>query len=460
MSESPHPLHPDPEIAASLEFDPVPRKNERVDGWTAEMQRAFIAALVATGSPLRAARELGMRAAGIENLRKSAGAESFSAAWDRAMQIHAAQRTGRLCETLERLQRISSPQPSPRGEGGAAQAAEGEVEHFPPLRVVCDKCAAEGTAGDEAFADIPYLLAFEPVPRPAHDRLWEAPTQRAFVAALAVTGSVERAARSIKRHGFAVEKLRKSRGAREFNEACEAALDVARQRELANLNLSSPSGEGQGWGTDEGYDPEHMDEIRERLVQKLQKLRKRLVREEIMPDPEKRAAWILINGPEEIEAIEAELHESAERKATDSAADTSTSARDEHRSHAGAHGEKRNGPDRTAGRLASSEPNPSGVEDDRRSPEGEFTSPKQPSASTSPPQRRGPRIYNLNDPRAFEVLCPRDSRPWIPAGSLPREKRPDRGAPVEISGGSEEEAQQAFKEWQKLVERRQKRTGE
>jgi hypothetical protein len=40
--------------------------------------------------------------------------------------------------------------------------------------------------------------------------------------------------------------------------------------------------------------------------------------------------------------------ESAEPKAIGSEADTSTSARDEHRSHAGVHGEKRNGPDRSA----------------------------------------------------------------------------------------------------------------
>ncbi len=34
-----------------LEFDPVPRKTKRSDGWTPDRQRAFIAALSATGSP-------------------------------------------------------------------------------------------------------------------------------------------------------------------------------------------------------------------------------------------------------------------------------------------------------------------------------------------------------------------------------------------------------------------------
>ena len=36
-----------------LEFTPVPREVERVDGWSPEKQRAFIAALAATGSRFR-----------------------------------------------------------------------------------------------------------------------------------------------------------------------------------------------------------------------------------------------------------------------------------------------------------------------------------------------------------------------------------------------------------------------
>jgi hypothetical protein len=63
--------------------------------------------------------------------------------------------------------------------------------------------------------------------------------------------------------------------------------------------------------------------------------------------------------------------ESAEPKATDSEASTSTSARDAC-------------PDRTAGRRASSEPNPSDGE-------GEFTSPKQTSSQDKP----GPRLRSL-----------------------------------------------------------------
>jgi hypothetical protein len=70
-----------------LEFTPVPRKKERVDGWTAERQRAFIAALSATGSKRRAAQAIGMAAYGVDQMLKSEGNESFKAAFDRAMAI-------------------------------------------------------------------------------------------------------------------------------------------------------------------------------------------------------------------------------------------------------------------------------------------------------------------------------------------------------------------------------------
>ena len=70
-----------------LDFTPVPRKKERVDGWSAERQRAFIAALSATGSKRRAAQSIGMAAFGVDQMLKSPGNESFKAAFDRAMAI-------------------------------------------------------------------------------------------------------------------------------------------------------------------------------------------------------------------------------------------------------------------------------------------------------------------------------------------------------------------------------------
>jgi hypothetical protein len=72
-----------------LEFEPVPRPYYRVDGWTEEKQRAFIALLATSGSPRRAAMALGMSAKGATNLREAEGSDSFNAAWDRALAIAA-----------------------------------------------------------------------------------------------------------------------------------------------------------------------------------------------------------------------------------------------------------------------------------------------------------------------------------------------------------------------------------
>ena len=75
-----------------LDFEPVPRKIRRVDGWTADRQRAFIAASPVTGSPRQAARAVGKAQWGVDRLRKAKGAEGFSAAWDRAMAMAAGER--------------------------------------------------------------------------------------------------------------------------------------------------------------------------------------------------------------------------------------------------------------------------------------------------------------------------------------------------------------------------------
>jgi hypothetical protein len=70
-----------------LDFTPVPRKKERVDGWNAEKQRAFIAALAATGSKRQASMSIGMAAYGVDQLLKADRSDSFRAAYDRAMAI-------------------------------------------------------------------------------------------------------------------------------------------------------------------------------------------------------------------------------------------------------------------------------------------------------------------------------------------------------------------------------------
>ena len=77
-------------IAPALDFEPVPR-NYRHDGWTAERQRAFIAALAETGSVKAAAKRINMSAEGAYYLRRQPGADSFRAAWSAALD-HGVQR--------------------------------------------------------------------------------------------------------------------------------------------------------------------------------------------------------------------------------------------------------------------------------------------------------------------------------------------------------------------------------
>jgi len=97
-----------------LDFDPVPRKIERVDGWTPECQRGYIAALAVTGSPRRAAKAVGKSAFGAEQLRKAAGAESFSTAWDAAMAVSAENSRRRLADSLGAVIGRAAPPGRPR----------------------------------------------------------------------------------------------------------------------------------------------------------------------------------------------------------------------------------------------------------------------------------------------------------------------------------------------------------
>jgi hypothetical protein len=72
---------PSPAPASLSSFTPVPVRARR-DGWTAERQHAFIAALARTGCVGRAALEVGMSRESAYRLRRRRGAESFAAAWD------------------------------------------------------------------------------------------------------------------------------------------------------------------------------------------------------------------------------------------------------------------------------------------------------------------------------------------------------------------------------------------
>lgn len=66
-------------------FTPVPTRRARADGWTRERQRGFIAALTHCGDVAAAARAVGMTMQSAYRLRKRAGADSFVAAWEAAL---------------------------------------------------------------------------------------------------------------------------------------------------------------------------------------------------------------------------------------------------------------------------------------------------------------------------------------------------------------------------------------
>ena len=178
----------------------------------------------------------------------------------------------------------------------------------PRVPVVCDKCRAEGMASDPMFMGIPEILNFEPVPRRAHVNGWSAEHQRAFIAAVAITGSAKKAAATIGRHAFGAEQLRKARGGRGFSEAWDAALDIARERELArmyenlaDLKTSDEAAHARGSGGQEfeGIDlatEEELTDVQASLREKMLSAR-RLLLAEVSCDMDKRAAWEVLVGP-------------------------------------------------------------------------------------------------------------------------------------------------------------------
>ncbi len=106
----------------------------------------------------------------------------------------------------------------------------------PPIPVICDRCRTEGFGGAEGFADLGDLLDFEPVPRRPRADGWTPEVQRAFIAALAVTGSDRQAARAVGKAQYGVEQLKKAKGNEGFMAAHARALAMAaddRARRLA-----------------------------------------------------------------------------------------------------------------------------------------------------------------------------------------------------------------------------------
>ena len=82
--EHPDPAHPGP-VEGPLAFTPVPRQFERAEGWTPEVQRAFIEWLADLGSVTEACRLVGRSTTGAYRLKRHPEAGEFAAAWARAL---------------------------------------------------------------------------------------------------------------------------------------------------------------------------------------------------------------------------------------------------------------------------------------------------------------------------------------------------------------------------------------
>jgi hypothetical protein len=95
------------------------------------------------------------------------------------------------------------------------------------IPVVCTRCRAEGVAGAEGFEDLGDLLDFAPVPRRPRADGWTPDVQRAFIAALAVTGSERQAAAAVGKAQYGVTQLKQSPGNESFMAARERALAMA-----------------------------------------------------------------------------------------------------------------------------------------------------------------------------------------------------------------------------------------
>ncbi|MBA3576922.1 MAG: hypothetical protein H0W39_04820 [Sphingomonas sp.] len=178
---------------------------------------------------------------------------------------------------------------------------------MPAIPVICDACRAQGSAGEEGFSGIADILNFEPVPRRTQVNNWTAELQRAFIAALAITGSARRAGKAIGRHEYGAEKLRKARGGKSFSDAWDAALDIYREREMVRLgdqmgelaNATAQSVQNM----DRGADERDEDDLRSEVEAAQKRCRERLLRARrlylftLCHDERKQAAWETLVGP-------------------------------------------------------------------------------------------------------------------------------------------------------------------
>jgi hypothetical protein len=76
-----------PEPSTALVFLPVPRLKHRSNGWSPEVQQAFIDALAETGSVREACRRVRRSDNGAYQLRRHPEGATFRAAWDAALDL-------------------------------------------------------------------------------------------------------------------------------------------------------------------------------------------------------------------------------------------------------------------------------------------------------------------------------------------------------------------------------------
>jgi hypothetical protein len=118
-------LAANPQTAALLGFEPVVRKIQVEGGWTAELQREFIARLAVHGSASKACDEMGKNRTGVARLYRSPSAASFRAAWQAAVELAIRRRA----EQAPPQEYVSSDAKPPtidhRRKFGGPQAARG-----------------------------------------------------------------------------------------------------------------------------------------------------------------------------------------------------------------------------------------------------------------------------------------------------------------------------------------------
>lgn len=204
---------------------------------------------------------------------------------------------------------------------------------------------------EECWSDwaVDRLLDFEPVPRKnSLTRGWTVKKQRDFIAALRETGSVRLATEAVGMSHCGVYKLRHAPGAGEFARAWDEAVAIGARRvrdvlidhsvhgipervvigkdvvverrrfnhrsmmwllqhHLPDLYPSGSTTHRRGWGAPKPWEREEPDieEVRQQVLDKVAAMRRHRMRA-IAADPDKRAAWELLNGPRDWEADGAE----------------------------------------------------------------------------------------------------------------------------------------------------------